>query len=285
MWKLHQIFLSSTFSDLVDARSRVIEGLLNGGFYPRGMEHFPATGCEQEKYIEKAIDRSSLVVLLLNNRYGNEIDRLDKKSYTHFEYEYARKKNKPILSFINDKIKHDKKESIEQQRKLEELKTQAKKNSICHFFDNKDKKYSALREKIISSVYQNVNDCAVFWINNTELDSMIDSIKIQSVDKATGNYNEMEEIEVQRIMKILKSYPRFTFENFKKQLGQEINLASTSTFANNGVLDLISRLLLNNYIKLDLSDNKGDIVFKVTNRVFQNKESNLKEETGFTNYY
>lgn len=35
MEKLHQIFLSSTFSDLIDARLKVIDGLPRAGFYPK----------------------------------------------------------------------------------------------------------------------------------------------------------------------------------------------------------------------------------------------------------
>jgi hypothetical protein len=48
----YQVFISSTFEDLVDERKAVIKSLLSFGYMPSGMEMFPSTDSEQFEYIE-----------------------------------------------------------------------------------------------------------------------------------------------------------------------------------------------------------------------------------------
>ena len=47
MDKVFQVFLSSTFSDLKDERSKVSNALAKAGYFIAGMELFPATDQEQ----------------------------------------------------------------------------------------------------------------------------------------------------------------------------------------------------------------------------------------------
>lgn len=94
--KKYQIFISSTYIDMIDERQEAVQTILENQHIPAGMELFSAQNVEQWNVIKKWIDRSDIIVLLLGNRYGS-IDKKSKISYTQMEYEYAVKKNKPII--------------------------------------------------------------------------------------------------------------------------------------------------------------------------------------------
>lgn len=112
MEKKLQIFVSSTFDDLRKERQLVMEAILEMGHLPAGMEYFVSDNVEQFELIKKWIQESDAYILISGGRYGsiNESDAA-KRSYTHLEYEYANKLNKPIKilrlsrSYIDEKKK------------------------------------------------------------------------------------------------------------------------------------------------------------------------------------
>jgi Domain of unknown function (DUF4062) len=53
MNKKYQVFISSTFSDLIEERQDTIRSVLDLGHIPSGMEVFPAADVEQFEYIKK----------------------------------------------------------------------------------------------------------------------------------------------------------------------------------------------------------------------------------------
>jgi hypothetical protein len=99
MDKVYQVFVSSTYSDLVDERRRVSETLAKAGFVPSGMELFPATDQQQLGYIKRIIDRCDYYVVIVGGRYGSLAD--DNLSFTEKEYEYALSKKLPVLAFLH----------------------------------------------------------------------------------------------------------------------------------------------------------------------------------------
>lgn len=56
MEKRYQVFISSTYSDLQDERSRIMRTIMSMGCFPAGMEFFPAVDEEQLEFIKKVID-------------------------------------------------------------------------------------------------------------------------------------------------------------------------------------------------------------------------------------
>lgn len=56
MEKRYQVFVSSTFHDLVDERRAVMQALLELDCIPAGMELFPASTDTQWTLIERVID-------------------------------------------------------------------------------------------------------------------------------------------------------------------------------------------------------------------------------------
>lgn len=125
----YQVFVSSTFTDLVDERRAVIESILNIGHIPVGMEAFQASNDSQWDYIKRRIDESDYYVLIVAERYGSE---LNGKSYTQMEYEYAIEQGVPVAAFLLEtsarahwpsiKVEYEKKDKVEQFRKLCEKK-------------------------------------------------------------------------------------------------------------------------------------------------------------------
>lgn len=102
MDKKYQIFVSSTFSDLVEERQAVSRAILDMGHIPAGMEMFPAADVEQLTYIKKVIDECDYYVLIIGARYGS----LDQHgvSYTQREFQYAVDTGKTVLAFLHKDI-------------------------------------------------------------------------------------------------------------------------------------------------------------------------------------
>lgn len=97
MQKKYQVFVSSTFRDLVEERQDAIRNILDLKMVPAGMELFPASDTEQLVYIKKVIDECDYYVLIMGGRYGS----LDSEgiSFTEREYDYAMETGKTVLAF------------------------------------------------------------------------------------------------------------------------------------------------------------------------------------------
>ncbi|MFK4657160.1 DUF4062 domain-containing protein [Bradyrhizobium japonicum] len=98
--KKYQVFVSSTYSDLIDERREVIEAIIDLGHIPAGMEGFPAIDIEQFKYIKKVIDQCDYYVLIVAGRYGSMSS--DGTSFTEMEYRYAVESGKVVIAFVLD---------------------------------------------------------------------------------------------------------------------------------------------------------------------------------------
>jgi hypothetical protein len=71
MDKRHQVFVSSTFTDLIEERREVIQTLMQMDCIPAGMELFPAADEEQWAFIRKVIDDCDYYILIVGGRYGS----------------------------------------------------------------------------------------------------------------------------------------------------------------------------------------------------------------------
>jgi hypothetical protein len=94
-----QIFVSSTYKDLVSERLAAIEAILAAGHIPGAMEQFRAGDETAWEKIKRWIDNSDAYILILGARYGS-LEPVSEKSYTHLEYEYALEKQKPFMALI-----------------------------------------------------------------------------------------------------------------------------------------------------------------------------------------
>lgn len=99
MNKKYQVFISSTYYDLVEERQAVSRSILDMGHIPAGMELFPAADIEQLTYVKKVIDECDYYILIVGGRYGSL--GADGLSFTEQEYSYANTIKKPVLAFVH----------------------------------------------------------------------------------------------------------------------------------------------------------------------------------------
>lgn len=97
--KKYQVFVSSTFRDLLEERQDAIRNILDLKHIPAGMELFPATDKDQLEYIKKVIDECDYYLLIMGGRYGS----MDEQgiSYTEREYDYAVETGKFVIAFAH----------------------------------------------------------------------------------------------------------------------------------------------------------------------------------------
>lgn len=98
----HQVFVSSTYRDLIEERKAVIHALLELDCIPAGMELFPATDEDAWTLIKEVIDGCDYYVLIIAGKYGSV--NKDGISYTEMEFDYAASINKPIICFLHENI-------------------------------------------------------------------------------------------------------------------------------------------------------------------------------------
>ncbi len=126
----NQVFISSTFHDLKDAREQVTWAVLETRNIPAGMEAFPSTDDRGWEIIRRLIDRTDYYVLLLAGRYGSYDEEVE-MSWTHREYCYAREQGVPILAFKRSD-EHITKSGMEQdpaqQQRLREFLSEVSSN-------------------------------------------------------------------------------------------------------------------------------------------------------------
>ncbi|MBZ5714249.1 DUF4062 domain-containing protein [Nannocystis pusilla] len=95
----YQIFISSTYRDLHEARREVSWTVLGLDHIPAGMEAFPATDDRGWGIIKRTIQDSDFYILLIAGLYGS-IDQETGLSWTEKEYDFAKSLNLPVLAFV-----------------------------------------------------------------------------------------------------------------------------------------------------------------------------------------
>jgi Domain of unknown function (DUF4062) len=124
-----QIFLSSTYEDLIQERLAAIEAILAAGHIPAAMEQFSPGDETAWDRIKAWIDESDAFILILGGRYGS-IEPSSRKSYVQLEYEYAIEKQKPFFSLVVSDEHH---EQRVKDRGFEVDERENRVNSECNF--------------------------------------------------------------------------------------------------------------------------------------------------------
>jgi len=101
MEKRNQVFVSSTYKDLIEERQKVISVLITLNCFPAAMEFFQASDEDQWSLIKRVIDQCDYYVLILGGMYGS-IDPKTGLSYTEIEYDYAIATGKPTIAFVHE---------------------------------------------------------------------------------------------------------------------------------------------------------------------------------------
>ena len=139
--KKYQVFISSTYTDLIEERRKILDVLLMADCIPAGMEAFVATDDEQFSVIKKVIDLCDYYILIVGMRYGS-INPSSGKSYTEMEYEYALEQGIPVLVFAIDdtvELPSDKKETtLDNIEKLNRFREKALTNRLASLWKTGD---------------------------------------------------------------------------------------------------------------------------------------------------
>lgn len=153
--KKYQIFISSTYTDLIEARKKIQETILSMYHFPIGMEMFSAGDDEQWEVIKETIDSSDYYVIIIGHRYGSETS--DGISYTEKEYDYAKKKEIPILAFIRERDialrSYEREDEPKKIKKLDNFIKKASSNKMCDYWGT----YDELASKVIIALYKQFN--------------------------------------------------------------------------------------------------------------------------------
>jgi len=107
-----KIFISSTFSDLIEERKVVHETIRKMGYEHIWMEDFAANSKHPRDVCLGKVQECDALILLLGSSYGSSRDEKTGLSYTHLEYRTAGEKHIPVLAFIK-KQEHGRWESAE----------------------------------------------------------------------------------------------------------------------------------------------------------------------------
>lgn len=163
MDKKFQVFVSSTYTDLVEERQDTLKSILDLGHIPSGMEGFFAADQEQLSYIKKIIDECDYYVLIVAGRYGS----VDEHgiSYTEREYDHAVAKGITVLAFIHADIDSLPTDKIDADpgslQRLELFREKVSRRRLVRHWKNREK----LRSDIIISLAKAIGDVpGVGWV-------------------------------------------------------------------------------------------------------------------------
>jgi len=145
--KRYQVFISSTFKDLMEERQAVLKAVLELDHMPAGMELFPAADESAWQLIKDVIDRSDYYVLIVGGRYGS----LDAAGigYTEKEYDYALTTKKPVIALLHqapEKIPREKTETDSAAwERLKKFRSKVEKTHTCNYWTSAED----LKSKVI----------------------------------------------------------------------------------------------------------------------------------------
>lgn len=257
-----QIFVSSTYDDLVEDRQAAVSAILKSGHIPAGMELFTAGDKSQMETIKKWIDESDVYMLILGGRYGS-IEASSGVSYTELEYDYAVEQGKAFFAVV-----------IKDHALEERVKTHGSK-----ILENENpKQLKMFREKVLSNISSFFEDAK--------------DIKL-CVHESLSDYSSSRELkgwvsadEVTQVQPLLDEISKLNKENnnLKEKLLKEEKKTRNSTKGkiSNNELEELANLLKSIDIKIPekLSKDGTYLEDNLLNILLMTKEQII---TGITN--
>lgn len=146
--KRYQVFVSSTYLDLMEERKVLQQVLPSLGCLPVGMEAH-STSPSAWQGLKKSIDECDYFVILLGSRYGSLMPT--GVSYTHQEHVYASTRQKPILVLMHSAPESRPVElqeaTVEGRLKFNDFRQYLSKGMVCRWSNVQDLE-AALRQYI-----------------------------------------------------------------------------------------------------------------------------------------
>lgn len=190
MKKKLQVFVSSTFTDLIVERQAAVSAILKLGHIPAGMELFTANDKSQWETIKRWIDESDVYMLILGGRYGS-VEEESGISYTEKEFNYALQVKKPLFSVVikEEALENNIKEfgtkvmEKDHQNELTAFRKRVLSNMSSFYEDVKDIKL-CIMESLPQISSENMLSGWVSGRDVTDVKNLVDEIGILSNDNA-----------------------------------------------------------------------------------------------------
>jgi hypothetical protein len=227
-----QVFISSTYKDLLRERQTAVQAVLDAGHIPAGMELFAAGDETQLAVIKRWIDESDIYMLILGARYGS-LEPTSKKGYTHVEYEYAVAQGKPVFAVYiaeapyAERVKELALDLANEDRKgYGEFRTLVKSKMCSEFSDPRDITIAVLKtlsdfgrkpelqnagwvrgrdaaemDKVLSENTQLKIDIARLTVENNTLRTKVEEAK-PAADERIGNFKYRELVAALRATRV-----------------------------------------------------------------------------------
>ena len=197
MEKKYQIFISSTYIDLVEARRKVQDAILSMMHFPVGMELFSAADEEQWEIIQDTINSSDYYILIIGHRYGSTIEDGEDAgiSYTEKEYRYALKIGIPILAFIISEDADTKKANVETDAekiiKLNDFKKDVTRGRLVEWWSTPDD----LALKVTAALHKQMDrKKRPGWVRGDSFDIEASHAELLSLNKRLRELEEENKI-------------------------------------------------------------------------------------------
>lgn len=229
-----QVFLSSTYSDLVDERLAAMEAILAAGHIPAAMEQFTPGDEEAWEKITRWIDNSDCYILILGGRYGS-IEPTSGKSYTQLEYEYALEQKKPFMSIVMNDAVLDRK--VKEGRKHTDLTEQVEPQLYKDFKALVTTKHCAFwsdTKDIKSEIYRKLPD----WYARDDLKGWVraeEAASPEAMNELARLSRENDELR-QRLSASAEKFDGLSFEEMVPMLREDRRIGKVHVESGHNVL-------------------------------------------------
>lgn len=171
MEKKYQIFISSTYKDLIVERNIAINTIIKMGHLPMGSEFFSASGDSLLEYIKSMISLSDYVLLIIGDRYGSKAE--NGISYIEEEYNYALIENKKIIVFI-------KSEQSQERELIKFINKVLERQTVCYWDNQTD--FSVKLSSALYNVFTN-EPSATYWTRRNRFEDKKNEKDTDKLDK------------------------------------------------------------------------------------------------------
>lgn len=215
--KKYQVFISSTYIDLMEERRNILDILLMADCIPAGMESFVATDDQQFEVIKKVIDLCDYYILLIGKCYGS-INPTTELSYTEMEYEYAKKKGVPVLVFAIDdsvELSEDKQENDHiREAKLFRFREKALTNRLASIWKSNEDLAGKIAISIMSA---KINIARPGWQRATDFDEVTLRREIMELQEQKSNL-ETKLFSANKLIASFTNQNNAAFENYEVKI-------------------------------------------------------------------
>lgn len=283
--KKYQVFVSSTYVDLVDERQEIIHALLELDCIPSGMELFPAADEDQWSLIKGVIDECDYYIVVIGGRYGSLGP--EGISYTEMEYRYAIATEKPVIAFL-----HKDPESIpvkyteqkdEGKKKLKEFR-ELTQQKVCKYWNTPSELGSVVSRSLIMLQKKHPG---IGWVRGDQIASSEASTEIlrlrRRIDELEAEMASAQTEAPKDTEALAQGDDTFTIHCSFKSLYYESpsrNLEIEVTW--NEIFYEVSPLMMHEASGTQLNRRFRDFVLRRVNEVVAPEVENFKEQSNIS---